>query len=68
MYIFKEEKRQEIIEKYKMTYLCNQVGLTKGYFSQIINGKKTCPKRTAYSITKYFDSDAEIEDYFNINK
>lgn len=65
MYIFKEERRNEVIQKFKMTFLCKQVGLTKGYFSLIINGKKTCPKRTAYCITKYFDSDAEIEDYFD---
>lgn len=65
MYRFKQEKRDEVIQKFKMTYLCKQVGLTGGYFSLIINGKKTCPKTTAYCIAKYFDSDAEIEDYFD---
>ena len=65
MYLFKQEKREEVLQKYKMTYLCKQVGFTNGYFSLILNGKKTCPKRTAYCIAKYFNNDAEIEDYFD---
>ena len=68
MFIFKEEKREEVMEKYKMSGLCKQVGLTAGYLSVVINSKKTCPKRTAYAIVKYFDSEAEIADYFNYAK
>ena len=64
MYMFKEDKANEVMEKYKMTYICKQVGLSNAYFSLILNRKKHCPKRTAYVIAKSFDSDAEIEDYF----
>ena len=68
MYKFKQELKDEVLEKYKMTYLCRTVGLSKGYFSLILNGKKTCPKTTAYCIAKYFNSDAEIEDYFDVKE
>lgn len=68
MYIFKKERYDEVLEKYKMTGLCKQVGLSKGYFSLILNGRKHCPKTTAYCITKYFNEDAEIEDYFDVKE
>ena len=64
MYMFREDKFDEVMEKYKMTYLCKQIGLSNSYFSLILNRKKHCPKRTAYIIAKCFNSDAEIEDYF----
>lgn len=65
MYIFKEELTETIKSRYKVSNIGKVVGITDGYLSQIINGKKTCPKRTAYAITKYFDEEAEIEKYFN---
>lgn len=65
MYIFKEECAEEIINKYKITNIGKVVGITNGYLSQILHGKKTCPKTTAFAIVKYFDENAEIEDYFN---
>ena len=68
MYIFKKELTNVIKNKYKVRNIGKVVGITDGYLSQIINGKKTCPKRTAYAITKYLDEEAEIEKYFDILK
>lgn len=64
MYIFKTELFDSIKEKYKVKSIAKTVGLTNGYLSQIFNGKKTCPKTTAYVITKVLNEDAEIEQYF----
>ena len=64
MYLFKSELTDEIQKKYKVRNIGRVVGITEGYLSQIINSKKTCPKRTAYAITKYLNEDAEIEKYF----
>lgn len=64
MYIFKAELFKGIKEKYKINNIANTVGLSNSYLSLILNGQKTCPKTTAYSITKTLNEDAEIEDYF----
>lgn len=68
MYIFKNELFDSIKEKYKIKSIAKTVGLTDGYLSQIFNGKKTCPKTTAYAIVKTLNENAEIEDYFNVNR
>lgn len=60
MYYF----RQNIQVKFKQKDLCETVGITQPTMSNIINGKVACRKVVAYSITKYLDQDAEIEDYF----
>lgn len=40
------------------------IGLTQPTLSNILNRKVACRKVVAFSITKYIDKDAEIEDYF----
>ena len=64
MYIFKKELAEQVKERYKVRNIGKVVGITDGYLSLIINGKKTCPQRTAYAIAKYLNENAEIEDYF----
>lgn len=68
MYIFKEEKLEEIKDRYKLRSLSEKVGICTSLMSQIMNGHRTCPKPTAYCIVKMIDKDAEIEDYFNLAK
>lgn len=41
------------------------IGLTQPTLSNILNRKVACRKVTAFSITKYIDKDANIEDYFD---
>ena len=40
------------------------IGVTSQYLSYICSRKITIKKTLAYCITKYIDSEAEIEDYF----
>lgn len=67
MYLFKEIpnfsnvfKNRNITQK----EASERIGITEEHFSRILNRKKKCRKVTAYSITKFFDEEAIIEDYF----
>lgn len=40
------------------------IGITEETLSRILCGKKGTRKTTAYCIVKYFNKDAEINDYF----
>lgn len=40
------------------------IGLAQPTLSNILTGKVLCRKVVAFSITKYMNKDAEIEDYF----
>jgi hypothetical protein len=66
MYIFKKEEAEVIKRKYKGQYICDIVGISATYLSLILNRKKTCPKTTAYSITKCLNKNAEISKYFDL--
>lgn len=68
MYRIKEEQMKFIKEKYRSQYIADVSGLSKTYISLILNRKKRCPKRTAYIITKAIDEDAEILDFFDIER
>lgn len=54
----------EIPIKVNKSIACKIIGLNRSVLSSILNGKVLCRKVTAFSITKYLDKDAEIEDYF----
>lgn len=64
MYRFKEEKKEEIINKFKISYIAEQVGISLSYLSRVINGKKNCTKVVAYCITKMVDNDKEVDYFF----
>lgn len=68
MYKFKKERIEEVKNKYKLDYLADKIGITRVNLSYIINGKSTTKKTTAYCITKAINPNAEINDYFLINK
>lgn len=68
MYKFKTEKYKEIIEKYKINGIADKIGITPTYLSLILNNKKECKKTVAYCIVKAIDSNAEINDYFILEK
>lgn len=67
-YILKEDKGKEIREKYKIKFFVENVGISRCYTSLILNRRKSCPKVVAYSITKILDSEAEISDFFEVEK
>lgn len=60
MYIFKEG----VSVKLNQTTASEVIGLTQPTLSNILNRKVACRKVVAFSITKYLDENAEIEDYF----
>ena len=60
MYIFKTE----IPIKIKQIEACKIIGLAQPTLSKILNGKVACRKVVAFSITKYLDETAEINDFF----
>ena len=60
MYIFKNNKNTTI----RQVEASKVIGVTPQTLSKILNGKYACSKVMAYAITKYFDENAEIEEYF----
>lgn len=60
MYIF----RTEIPIKINQTFASKIIGIAQPTLSNILNGKVACRKVVAFSIVKYLDDNAEIEDYF----
>ena len=64
MYIFKETNNIKI----NQTQASDVIGLAQPTLSNILNRKVACRKVVAFSITKYIDENAEIEDYFELLK
>lgn len=61
MWVFKDK---EVAKMYNKTQMAKVVGLNPDTLRRVINGKQECSKLVAYCITKFLDSEAEIEDYF----
>lgn len=67
MYCFNEiENLSRIFQNRNLTQkeASEEIGISEETFSRILNRKRKCSKVTAYAITKFFDSEANIEDYF----
>lgn len=60
MYVF----REKIEKKINQTIASKVIGISQPVLSKILNRKVACRKVVAFSITKYLDENAEIEDYF----
>ncbi len=63
-YILKENKAEEIREKYKNSYIIEKLGLSGPYVSLILHRRRAITKHIAYSFTKIINSELEIEDLF----
>ena len=61
MWTFKDK---EVAKTYNKTQMAKIVGLNSDKLRRVINGKQECSKLVAYCITKFLNSEAEIEDYF----
>ena len=61
MYVFRENSDVKI----NQTIASKVIGITQPCLSKILNGKVACRKVVAFSITKYINENAEIEDYFD---
>lgn len=62
MYLFKDKN---VAITYNKVQMAKVIGLTPDTLRKIINGKQKCSKLTAYCITKFLNSEAEILDYFD---
>lgn len=61
-------KDKDLAKNYNKTQVAKIIGLNADTLRRVINGKQVCSKLVAYCITKFLNSDAEIEDYFNLVK
>lgn len=61
MYMFKLKLLDFKINKTKVS---EEIGISRPYLTDILNGKKSCTKVVAFCITKYLNKDAEIIEYF----
>lgn len=68
MYLFKKELKQQLLKGTTIRYLAKEIGISEVHLTNILNGKNTCKKTTAYCIVKFNHNDKEIEDFFNILK
>ena len=68
MYLFKKEKKKELLNGMKIKTVAEQIGITKEFLSRVLCRKKKCSKLVAYCVVKYLDNDAEILDYFDYVK
>lgn len=64
MFEFEKDKKEELLKGRTITYIANEVGISKEFLTSILNGKRNCSKLVAYSIVKACNSDSEISDYF----
>ena len=64
MYIFKKETIENVGFSKTQKMMAEIIGVSEGYFSKILNSKRKCSKTLAYSITKTFDKNKEINDFF----
>lgn len=60
MYLFRKDIKVDI----KQIKAAKEIGITQPTLSNILNGKVACRKPVAFSIAKYINPEAKIEDYF----
>lgn len=60
MYLFKKDTNIKI----NKTKASREIGISRVYLSNVLNCKVYCTKPIAYSITKFLNNKALIEDYF----
>lgn len=61
MWTFKDK---EVAKTYNKVQMAKIIGLNPDTLRRVINGKQDCSKLVAYCITKFLNSESEINDYF----
>ena len=64
-YRIKPEVARNIKITFKGGFFLTELGISKSYLSQVLNGKKMIPRMSAYAFTKLINSDARIIDFFD---
>lgn len=62
-YMIKKEVMENI--QYKRVYFIERLGLSPACVSNIFNRRRSCPKHTAFAITKAINLNANISDFFD---
>lgn len=63
MYKLKEETKV-LLGFYKRNAVAKTVGMNYMTLGEMIKNNRPCIKITAYALTKFLDSEKEIEDFF----
>ena len=62
-YIIKKEIANSKL--YQRRFLVEKLGFSPACISNIMNRKRSCPKHTAFAITKAINLNANISDFFD---
>ena len=65
MYKIKRKGIIEFMSGYNVI-ISKRIGITKYTLSRILNGKQATSYETAYCITKIYNADKEVNDYFKL--
>ena len=57
-------KDKSVMDEYVLKISADKIGLHPDTLRKVVNGTQSCSKLVAYCITKYINSNAEIEDFF----
>lgn len=57
-------KDSNLAIEYNKQKMAEKIGLAPDTVRRVIKGTQVCSKQVAYCITKFLNSEAEIEDYF----
>ena len=60
----KQEKIQQIKQKYRLDYIAKEIGVSNQFISYLFHNKRGCSKKTAQKIIDIVDKGAKTEDYF----
>lgn len=61
-----KKESKESTSVYNLAEISRKTGLTYKTVFDVVKNETECRKATAYLITKAFDSEAEIIDYFDV--
>lgn len=64
MYQFKKELREQLLKGRTIRFIAHEIEFSEVHLSNILNGKCTCKKSTAYYVIKMLGENNKIEDYF----
>lgn len=64
MYIFKIDKKEELLSGRTIKYVASKIGISIDHLSKLLKGKHHCSKAVAYCLTKLCNENYEIEYFF----
>ena len=64
MYIFKIEKKEELLSGRTIKYVASKVGISVDHLSKLLKRKHRCSKAVAYCLTKLSNEEYELDYFF----